>query len=248
MKLKVKIKVTTSDSCKVIVQDLSTYIPEEEIGQGTSEFKKSQTVAIDVLEINKSTGSEYGKPIFTVYKDTDVVELPVQFDGWFTVNHIILPSKEWFDTEISKKEGSMIGAYDKVYYSDGKTIYKYSNKGTEKEVDIKEVLERNPYNTTIYRTQEEYVSICFLRKCYINLCQQIFNGRSFSPCWSKNNVDGELTYKRDLAWMAINVIKYLTECEQLAEVERIIEQLHGCNGLCNSSNITSTTNGCGCSK
>jgi hypothetical protein len=48
--------------------------------------------------------------------------------------------------------------------------------------------------------------------------------------------------------MAINVIKYLTECEQLAEVERIIETIQGCNGLCVSSNLTSKTNGCGCSK
>ena len=48
--------------------------------------------------------------------------------------------------------------------------------------------------------------------------------------------------------MAINVIKYLTECEQLAEVERIIETIQGCNGLCVSSNLTSKTNGCGCPK
>lgn len=48
--------------------------------------------------------------------------------------------------------------------------------------------------------------------------------------------------------MAINVIKYLTECEQLAEVERIIETIKGCNGLCVSSDVTSKTSGCGCCK
>lgn len=242
-----KINITTSDSCKVIVQDLSTYLPEDYAGYVKYKFKKSQTVAIDVLEINKTTGSEYGKPTYTVYKNTDQVELPVHFDGWFTVNHIILPSKEWFDSERVKPEGSLVNAYDIVYYSDGHSIRKYSN-GQDTESSVAEVLEINPYNTTISRTEKDYVSICFLRKCYINLCQQIFNDRGFSSCWSKNSIDSELVYKRDLAWMAINVIKYLTECEQLAEVERIIESLHGCNGLCNSSNITSKTNGCGCSK
>ena len=48
--------------------------------------------------------------------------------------------------------------------------------------------------------------------------------------------------------MAINVIKYLTECEQLYEVERIIESIQGCNGLCPQSNISSKVGGCGCSK
>ena len=57
-----------------------------------------------------------------------------------------------------------------------------------------------------------------------------------SACWNKNKIDSELIYKRDLVWMSINVIKYLTECEQLAEVERILETINGCNGLCTSSN------------
>ena len=48
--------------------------------------------------------------------------------------------------------------------------------------------------------------------------------------------------------MAINVIKYLTECEQLYEVERIIESIQGCNGLCLQSNISSKVGSCGCSK
>ena len=36
--------------------------------------------------------------------------------------------------------------------------------------------------------------------------------------------------------------------ETLEEVERLIESINGCNGLCDNSNITSNTNGCGCSK
>ena len=48
--------------------------------------------------------------------------------------------------------------------------------------------------------------------------------------------------------MAINVVKYLTQCEQLSEAERVIETIQGCNGLCVSTNLTNSTNGCGCSK
>lgn len=240
--MELNIKITTSDSCKVIIQDESDYLPENYIGTVKGKFKFSETVLIDVLKLNKIQENIVKDYIIT----RDLInEVPVKFDGWFTVEHIVLPSKEWFEKELLKEEGSAINLYSIVYYSDGQTLYKYIN-GESWVVPLDEVLEVNPINTTISKISKDYISICFLRKCYINLCNQIFNDRGFSSCWNKNTIDSELIYKRDLAWMAINVIKYLTECEQLYEVERIIETLNGCNGLCPSND--NITNGCGCSK
>ena len=245
--MELNINVTTSDSCKIIVSDISTYLAEDFSGTVKGKFKYSDTVSIDVLQHNKTTETVYRDPIYTKHDTLQPINIPVEFDGWFDVIHLVLPSIEWFNREIDKSEGSALGLYDLVYFSDGIDIYKYLD-GNVSQVTINEVLEVNPINTTISKTNREYISICFLRKCYINLCQQIFEDRGFSRCWNKNKVDSELIYKRDLVWMAINVIKYLTECEQLAEVERIIETIQGCNGLCVSSNLTSKTNGCGCSK
>lgn len=245
--MELNINVTTSDSCKIIVSDISTYLAEDFSGTVKGKFKYSDTVSIDVLQHNKTTETVYRDPVYTKHDTLQPINIPVEFDGWFDVIHLVLPSIEWFNREIDKSEGSALGLYDLVYFSDGIDIYKYLN-GNVSQVTINEVLEVNPINTTISKTNRDYVSICFLRKCYINLCQQIFEDRGFSHCWNKNKVDSELIYKRDLVWMAINVIKYLTECEQLAEVERIIETIQGCNGLCVSSNLTSKTNGCGCSK
>ena len=245
--MELNINVTTSDSCKIIVSDVSTYLAEDFSGTVKGKFKYSDTVSIDVLQHNKTTETVYRDPIYTKHDTLQPINIPVEFDGWFDVIHLVLPSIEWFNREIDKSEGSALGLYDLVYFSDGIDIYKYLDRNVS-QVTINEVLEVNPINTTISKTNRDYVSICFLRKCYINLCQQIFEDRGFSHCWNKNKVDSELIYKRDLVWMAINVIKYLTECEQLAEVERIIETIQGCNGLCVSSNLTSKTNGCGCSK
>ena len=245
--MELNINVTTSDSCKIIVSDISTYLAEDFSGTVKGKFKYSDTVSIDVLQHNKTTETVYRDPIYTKHDTLQPINIPVEFDGWFDVIHLVLPSIEWFNKEIDKSEGSALGLYDLVYFSDGVDIYKYLD-GNVSQVTINEVLEVNPINTTISKTNRDYISICFLRKCYINLCQQIFEDRGFSHCWNKNKVDSELIYKRDLVWMAINVIKYLTECEQLAEVERIIETIQGCNGLCVSSNLTSKTNGCGCSK
>ena len=245
--MELNINVTTSDNCKIMVSDISTYLAEDFSGTVKGKFKYSDTVSIDVLQHNKTTETVYRDPVYTKHDTLQPINIPVEFDGQFDVIHLVLPSIEWFNREIDKSEGSALGLYDLVYFSDGIDIYKYLD-GNVSQVTIIEVLEVNPINTTVSKTNRDYVSICFLRKCYINLCQQIFEDRGFSRCWNKNKVDSELIYKRDLVWMAINVIKYLTECEQLAEVERIIETIQGCNGLCVSSNLTSKTNGCGCSK
>ena len=245
--MELNINVTTSDNCKIMVSDISTYLAEDFSGTVKGKFKYSDTVSIDVLQHNKTTETVYRDPVYTKHDTLQPINIPVEFDGWFDVIHLVLPSIEWFNREIDKSEGSALGLYDLVYFSDGIDIYKYLD-GNVSQVTIIEVLEVNPINTTVSKTNRDYVSICFLRKCYINLCQQIFEDRGFSRCWNKNKVDSELIYKRDLVWMAINVIKYLTECGQLAEVERIIETIQGCNGLCVSSNLTSKTNGCGCSK
>lgn len=245
--MELNINVTTSDSCKIIVSDISTYLAEDFSGTVKGKFKYSDTVSIDVLQHNKTTETVYRDPIYTKHDTLQPINIPVKFDGWFDVIHLVLPSIEWFNREIDKSEGSALGLYDLVYFSDGIDIYKYLD-GNVSQVTINEVLEVNPINTTISKTNREYVSICFLRKCYINLCQQIFEDRGFSSCWNKNKVDSELIYKRDLVWMSINVIEYLTQCKQLAEVERIIETIQGCNGLCVSSSIISKTNGCGCNK
>ena len=47
------------------------------------------------------------------------------FDGWFNIIHLVLPTYEWFDREVSKSEGSALGLYDLIYFSDGINVYKY---------------------------------------------------------------------------------------------------------------------------
>lgn len=248
MELKIKIITCNAcDNCKVTVQDNSTYLSEDNVGTVKGKFKFSDTISIDILQLNKPYEAIYLNPTFTDHSSLGNSTLQVSSDGWYSLVHIVLPSKEWFERELNKQEGSALGLYNLVYFASNNKVYKYIN-GNTSQVDLSEILEVNPVNTTISRTSEDFVSICFLRKCYINLCKQILNDRGFSSCWNKNKVDSELIYKRDLVWTAINVIKYLTECKQLAEVERIIETIQGCNGLCVSSKLISTTNGCGCSK
>ena len=240
--MELNINITTSDKCKIVVQDVSTYLAEDFSGIVKGKFKYSDTISIDVLQHNQTL-----KTIYTKHDTLKSIDIPIGFDGWFSLVHLVIPNIEWFNKELEKTEGSALGLYNIVYFSDGIYIYKYIN-GETSQVTIDDILEINTVNTTISRISRDFVSICFLRKCYINLCQQIFNDRGISKCWNKNKVNSELIYKRDLVWMAINVVKYLTQCEQLAEADRVIKTIQGCNGLCVSTNLTNSTNGCGCSK
>ena len=240
--MELNINITTSDKCKIVVQDVSTYLAEDFSGIVKGKFKYSDTISIDVLQHNQTL-----KTIYTKHDTLKSIDIPIGFDGQFSLVHLVIPNIEWFNKELEKTEGSALGLYNIVYFSDGIDIYKYIN-GETSQVTIDDILEINTVNTTISRISRDFVSICFLKKCYINLCQQIFNDRGISKCWNKNKVNSELIYKRDLVWMAINVVKYLTQCEQLAEAERVIETIQGCNGLCVSTNLTNSTNGCGCSK
>lgn len=248
--MNLKINICTNHSCKVIVKEsMGEYLPEDSAVAVKNRFKFSDTVSIDLLQHNKYSGAELQNPIISTREsDTYDVELPVNFDGWFTVLHLVIPSKNWFIKELEKELGSTLELYDCVYYSDGNSIYKYIN-GESYLTDINELVNRNIENTTISKTCENYVSICFLNKCYISLCQKILNDRAIkycSECTNKNDVDSDLIFRRDYIWMALNTIRYLVQFEQLAEAERIIEKISGCNGLCKSEWNSITTNGCGC--
>lgn len=227
---------------QITVTDLSTtYLSEDNTNILLNQFRKSDTSSLIIVTVNKTSGEEV---LTTSFGNT----VTITEDGWLTINYIVLPTKEWFDSI----DTSLLGIYDIVYYIYQESIYSYSPKtGVTEELvstdDLLNILDSTNLKTTISSTSVDQVSIYKLQKCYLNLCQQIFESRAFSSCWNKNNIDSELIYKRDLAWMALNVIKYMVECNQLYEAERLIETFHSCNGICNDSNSTTNVSGCGCS-
>ena len=116
---------------------------------------------------------------------------------------------------------------DKYYYKDGKffnTIY---------EVPLQNIIDHSEVQYT------EYFKTCNLKSCYIKACQEIFNTQASVKCDTK--LDQQATYKRDLLWMTINVIEYLTELKQFSEAERLLNRVSSCNGLCEG-----TSKDCGC--
>lgn len=178
-----------------------------------------------ILQLNQTTGI-----ISSVYVRTEEDQTPsfnLGMDGFYTLVTLKIPNGE----------GS------EYYYKDGK-YYHYYN-----EIELNTLLEINPNVTNLDIAYEYYFQTCRLRKCYVNVCYQIFDQVASINC-NKTALDKELTYKRDLLWSALNVINYMIEMDQFEEAERLLERIMGCNGLCdniqNDCNKKYKSSGCGC--
>lgn len=130
-----------------------------------------------------------------------------------------------------------------VYFTDGVSIYYKDIQGTVRAVEFQELLEVNPNTFALIRFMQNFFSVCYLRKCYVSLCQKIFKDRGFDRCFN-GKVNSQLIYKRDLVWAALNVIQYMVDSNQLTEAQRLLERINGCNGLCSSEDTGEK--GCGC--
>lgn len=246
--MKLDILIGSDTKCRLKVKDL-TKDSEYNTLFGVP-FSRENSKAIDVLVYNKTSGEKTLSPIISDNTE-DTVYLDIPEDGWITLSHIILPSLEWVKQNEDNFKERPENYY--IYCTDGQAIYRYL-RGTWNTVSIDVIaLQDNTVNTTMSRVDKDYVSICFLKQCYVNLCQQIFDGlcglgsNTNKGCFS-NNIDKDLQTRRDLVWMGINVIKYMVQLNMLAEAERIIELLESCNGICSRSSSTTKSSGCGCSK
>lgn len=252
--MKLNIDICTDSRCKVYVTDKteasasSGYLPEDNVSYAKNRFRYSDSMSIEVIQLERYNEDGVNVNSTSFYEHTkenrkNGYELPINFDGVFNVHSIVIPTNEWFINTLQNMPEAL-DIYDVIYVGDydEKVIYKYIKKNTvaksiddwnKEAADVGELIERNPDGTTISSDCSTYVSICYLTNCYLSLCQAIFEGKGFSGrCFSRSNIDQETLFRRDMVWMAINVIKYLVEFERLHEAQRIIEQIGGCNGLC----------------
>lgn len=178
------------------------------------------------------------------YDPIDYIEKYVKTKNYIKKNQIDaifgITSEDENESENSTDSTSDISG---GYFTDGVNLYYKDIYGNVKTVEVQEIIEVNPEAFGIIKYTQNFFSVCYLRKCYISLCQKIFNDRGFDRCFN-GKVDSQLIYKRDLVWAALNVIQYMIDSNQLAEAQRLLERINGCNGLCSSEDTGEK--GCGC--
>lgn len=244
--MKLTVKINSLGNCKLAIQDISNYLPES--SNYTSEWnqplKKSDTSSLLLAVVENVL-----KESIEVKQISYNSNISIDFDGNFKLYYLVLPTRKCIYNNIKLLDNYN---HDFIYYIHENKVWKYKGD-IQNDVIISDLIQLIEtvslpnIRSTISSVNKEQVSICSLQKCYVNLCQQIFEHKAFSQCFNKNDIDKELIYKRDLVWMAINVIDYLARCGQFEEANRYIKLLNGCNGVCGDKKITTNGNGCGCS-
>lgn len=187
-------------------------------------------VQVFIIKHSTSQGDDSQKIIVRDRRDTPVV-FPNAPDGLYSIYKLTIPLDE-----------TMPYCYkDGKYYKNNQELCVEDIVKAIEEVSLQELIDVNPKVSEIKFDYYYYFSTCNLRKCFIQICKDILNQKA-SAC--EPHPDASLTYKRDLLWTALNVIKYMTEMGQYDEALRLLEEITTCNGLCPPSKTCK----CGCGR
>lgn len=164
-------------------------------------------------------------------------------DGLYKVLNVIVPNKQWVVDYLTEHETNAYDIYDKVLVYDEGKLFIYSQSGyTEIDVDYLNEFNTDNNKISIYKEEEYTFSKCKLRHCFYEINKELF-----AKICGKCANESDLIYKRDLLWMAFNIIDYLLEKGLLLKAQEVIEQFMSCAGFCNQTNEVGGT-GCGCNR
>lgn len=231
-----KITDTTQQAGEYLSEDNNNYVIPGKI-------KYSDACTVNVISYKSSNQQEQLiETIITPHvQDGEILELDEAYhnltkDGHYLVKHFIIPTVTWLDEQMQQPGNDLQGMYEYIYVSDGYKFYKLVDQKLE-ECDVQEILEVNANLTTISQSEQETFSVCFLHKCYLNLCKTKFEKMIKQRCFTKYDQD----FNIDLIWMGINAIKINTEFGYLSQAQSVLEDLVSCNTLC-SQNIFNLNN------
>lgn len=159
----------------------------------------------------------------TYNSDGDQLDVGPISDGYYTL--ISLEVYKEVNTELLEK-------FKKIYVSDGKNLYKVTKEGSE----IINPLEAYYDKDLQTKSEESFFSICFLKKCFIYLCEELVEDSPEKFIYKKS---GD-TFKKDFVWITYKILIYLINNCRYKEAQQILEQIEDCNGFCPQD--------CGCNK
>lgn len=165
-------------------------------------------------------------------------------DGQYYVSHMLIPNKQWIET-MQSYNPDFASNYLAVVYYDNLEFHQIIN-GNDVVITIDDVLAlQDVEESTIVSSSQMTFCMCKLKECYFNLAKQLLTAL-VATC--KNNKYDDLIWRRDMLWMAINVITYLLQKNQFLEAQRILEWITGCGGLCPQEPKADGGRNCGCRK
>ena len=247
MKTNIMFKIKQSCNCNLVITDTSNCYYDNS-SEEFMKFTYEDTITLDIVTLEKTDGPRLLAVVYTTHekgKNLNEVNLPLGNDGLININHIIIPTVSWYNKQ-KNKEHNTLNKYKNIYVSDGKRLYKLENKHLN-EIDPTNLIINDWFDeTTIFKSQQFLFLTCYLTKCYVNLCNQVIkelaknknakNGHYSGECSNVNNEAKDLIYNKDLVYITLNVINYLTQDCLFEEAEQILENIQSCKGICYNNN------------
>lgn len=182
----------------------------------------SQTAIVNVVVRNgenKTPDIQINDEIVSSGEDCVTYHTFKDGDGLYRVYHFVIPSSD-------------------LVFSKGNYYYKNELLTLQK---LAEIINDRPDDDYYGYTETLTVNTYDLHECYRKIANEIFKRKD--TCDTKAYSD--LIYKRDMVWMAINVINYMIDEGQTELIESLLNKIHSCHGICKT--INKTNKGCGCS-
>lgn len=261
------IDIHTGLNGKVTIEDYSNeydqYFPEDQMIQEYGRYKYSECKTLNVvMKVNSNRIAlkdviihEHDQLVEdpmnqgTFLYDLEVTDFTLSQDGYYNVNHIVLPTVDWYNNTYLLQDEEYRKAFVGIYIIDeDNKLYKLTEEGFT-ECTIREIVERNHEGTTIQKCVIDVFYTGFLQMCYINYCRKLFQKLTKGCNYACAPEDvKELTYVRDFLWMVLNVIDYQISFKQYVEAQRILELTNHCGSFCQNQELNAGPNlGCGCS-
>lgn len=233
------IDIHTELNGDILIEDYSKeygqYLDEDmDVVTSYDYYKYSQSATLNaIMKVNINSITLKDILLNEHKEDLDSCLFKVDKDGYYVIEHIILPTKAWYDA--ASEDYKLY--YGTIYIVDNEKLYKEivtqqddgSIVRTLEECTAKEIMERNIEGTTIKKCRIDVFFTGNLQQCYINYCKQIFEAL-LTKCSTQESSDA--SYARDFIWMTLNIIDYLVGFKQFMEAQRIIENFFRCGGFC----------------
>ena len=225
-----KVKLNKVDENLVQVVDNSEY----DYSLLPTKFLRENTISINYLQKITSDDTKVKKVYLSEHDSLEETVFEISEDGYYRINHLIIPTREWLE----KADLENIIKFDKVYFYMNEDVYEYNfrNKQATK-VDPIILLGVCDLKTTVFYSEEDFVSIYNLKKCLID-----FINDKFSKQNCKEKRDTTLNTKLEYLHMVYNVLDYYISCGDFIEAQNLLEEYSRCYDICKETK----TSKCNC--
>ena len=184
-------------------------------------FSLADIKVIPILTQHKSQAEDNN-----ILINSNIVDIPK--DGYYTLTYLVIPKEEYVNKLLELDE-NLVNLFTDIFYYKDNSVF---NKKEQQEVDINTFIERNLKGTNILRYSKDFCSVFFLQKCYCNLCMKLLKNNDCTTC---NYEGSELSYYRDIMFMGLQTIRYLSLKGRFMEAQNIVERFQSCSNICNNT-------------